>query len=174
MARGATRASRFDPYKNFKFQVIWDGRVVAGISRISGLKRTTDVVQQRDGGAAISTRQMPGRTGYEAITLERGITHDSAFEDWANIAAHSDPTSATGPTEFRKEVSIELHTESGTLLRSYKIHRAWVSEYVVLVDLDAQANAVAIEQVKLEHEGWERDSSVVEPVEKSTKGSRRT
>jgi len=160
-------AHRFDPYKNFKFRVKWDGRYVAGINSISALRRTTHVVEYRDGGGPSTLRKSPGRTSFEPITLSRGVTHDAEFEEWANkvwtygAAAGSEMSLK----DFRKDLLIELYNEAGQLVLAYKVHRAWVSEYVALDDLDADANGVAISSIRLEHEGWERDTSVVEPVE---------
>jgi phage tail-like protein len=158
---------RFDPYKNFKFRVKWDGRYVAGISRVSGLRRTTEVVRHREGGDPSSSRKSPGRTEYEAITLERGVTHDTEFEDWANKVwkLGSGLGSEVSLEDFRKDVLVELHDEAGQLVLAYKVFRCWVSEYQVLADLDANVNAIAIEHIKLENEGWERDVSVTEPKE---------
>jgi phage tail-like protein len=160
---------RFDPYKNFKFRVKWDGRYVVGISKLSGLRRTTEVVRHREGGDPSSSRKSPGRTEYEAITLERGVTHDTEFEDWANKVwkLGSGRGTEVSLQDFRKDVLLELYNEAGQLVLAYKVFRCWVSEYQVLPDLDANANAVAIEQIKFENEGWERDLSVTEPQEPS-------
>jgi phage tail-like protein len=167
MAQFSVNATRFDPYKNFKFRVRWDGRYVAGISKVSGLKRTTEVVEHRDGGDPSTSRKSPGRTKYEAITLERGVTHDPAFEQWANKVWNFG--SALGKEvslkDFRKDLIVELYNEAGQKVIAYKVFRAWVSEYQALPDLDANANAVAIQHLKLENEGWERDYDVVEPSE---------
>ena len=158
---------RFDPYTNFKFRVKWDGRYVAGVSKVSGLRRTTEVIIHREGGDPSSSRKSPGRTEYEAITLERGVTHDTEFETWANKAWNLGAGVGTEVSlkDFRKDVILELHNEAGQLALAYRIFRCWVSEYEVLPDLDANGNAVAIERIKLENEGWERDSSVPEPAE---------
>lgn len=163
---------RFDPYKNFKFRVKWDGRVVAGVARVSGLKRTTEVVRHREGGDPSSSRKSPGRTEYEAIALERGVTHDTAFEEWANKVWQLGQGlgSEVSLKDFRKDVIIEIYNEAGQLTLAYKVFRCWVSEYEVLCDLDANANAVAIEPITLENEGWERDRSVTEPSEPSRPG----
>jgi len=165
---------RFDPYKNFKFRVKWDGKYVAGISKVSGLKRTTEVVKHREGGDPSSSRKSPGRTEYEAITLERGVTHDQDFEQWANKIWNygSPPTGKANSKEaslkdFRKDIIIELYNEAGQPVVAYNIYRCWVSEIQALPDLDANANAVAIQHIKLENEGWERDYSVTEPNEPS-------
>lgn len=166
---------RFDPYKNFKFKLKFvDGRdYVAGISKVSGLKRKTEVVTHREGGDPSTSRKSPGRTEYEAITLERGVTHDVDFEQWANkVWDYSVPNPATAGREvslkdFRKDLMLELFNETGQLVIRYTIHRCWVSEYHALPDLDSNANAVAIQTIKLENEGWERDQSVVEPSEVS-------
>jgi phage tail-like protein len=167
MAEFTVNPQRFDPYKNFKFRVKWDGRYVAGISKVSGLRRTTEVVRHREGGDPSSSRKSPGRTEYEPITLERGVTHDTEFEDWANKVwkLGSGPGTEVSLADFRKDIVLELHTEAGQLVLAYRILRCWVSEYQVLPDLDANANAVAIETIKLENEGWERDLSVTEPEE---------
>jgi phage tail-like protein len=169
MAQFSVNAERFDPYKNFKFRVKWDGRYVAGISKVSSLKRTTEVVEHREGGDPSTSRKSPGRTKYEAITLERGVTHDTEFEKWANKIWNfgSGLGSEVSLSDFRKNLIIELYNEAGQLAISYKVFRAWVSEFQSLPDLDANANAVAIQSIKLEHEGWERDYDVSEPAEPS-------
>ena len=158
---------RFDPYKNFKFRVKWDGRYVAGVSKVGALKRTTEVVKHREGGDPSTTRKSPGRTDYDAITLERGVTHDLEFEKWANKVWNvgSGPGAEVSLKDFRKDILIDLFNEAGQKVISYKVFRCWVSEYQSMPDLDANANAVAIQHIKLEHEGWERDLSVVEPTE---------
>jgi phage tail-like protein len=167
MAQFSVNPQRFDPYKNFKFKVKWDGRYVAGVSKIGVLKRTTEVVKHREGGDPSMTRKSPGRTDYDAITLERGVTHDPEFENWANKVWNlgNGLGSEVSLRDFRKDVIIELYNEAGQLAISYHIYNAWVSEYQALPDLDANANAVAIQHVKLENEGWERDASVTEPTE---------
>ena len=167
MSEFTVNASRFDPYKNFKFRVKWDGRYVAGVCKVSALKRTTEVVKHREGGDPSSTRKSPGRTEYEAITLERGVTHDPEFEKWANKvwSFGSGLGAETSLKDFRKDLIIELYNEAGQLAMAYKVYRCWVSDYQAQADLDANANAVLIQSLKLENEGWERDTSVVEPSE---------
>ena len=167
MAQFSVNPQRFDPYKNFKFRVKWDGRYVAGVSKVSGLKRTTEVVKHREGGDPSSSRKSPGRSEYDAITIERGVTHDLEFERWANKVWNygSGLGAEVSLKDFRKDVMIDMYNEAGQLVISYKVYRAWVSEYQALPDLDANANAVAIQHIKLEHEGFERDYEVVEPAE---------
>ena len=167
MAQFSVNATRFDPYKNFKFRVKWDGRYVAGISKVGALKRSTEPVEHREGGDPSSTRKSPGRTKFEAITLERGVTHDVEFERWANKVWNfgSGLGAEVSLSSFRKDIIIEVYNEAGQLAIAYKVFRCWVSEYQALPDLDANANAVAIQTLKLENEGWERDYDVVEPAE---------
>jgi len=169
MAEFTANPQRFDPYKNFKFRVKWDGRYVAGVSKVSALKRTTEVVEHRSGGDQSTSRKSPGRTKFEAITLERGVTHDLEFEAWAakvwQISASLG--SEVSLADFRKDVILDFYNEAGQLAISYKIYRAWVSEFQALPDLDANANAVAIQHIKIENEGWERDISATEPTEPS-------
>ena len=170
MAQFSKNAERFDPYKNFKFRIKWDVRYVAGVSKISSLKRTTEVVKHREGGDPSSSRKSPGRTEYEAITLERGVTHDTEFEKWANKVWNYDSGlgAEVSLKDFRKDViRIEIYNEAGQLALAYKVFRCWVSEFQSLPDLDANADAVAIQTLKLENEGWERDYEVVEPEEPS-------
>jgi len=159
--------ARVDPYKNYKFRVKWDGKYVAGISRASGLIRTTEVVEHREGGDPSTSHKSPGLTKYEPITLERGVTHDTAFEDWANLVWKfgAGLGAEVALKEFRKDIIIEFYNEAGQLVLAYKVHRCWVSEYQALPELDADANAVAIQHIKLENEGWERDPDIAEPVE---------
>ncbi len=159
---------RFDPYKNFKFRVKWDeGKYIAGVSKISALKRTTEVIEHRDGGDPSSSRKCPGRTKYEPITLERGVTHCKEFEQWANKVWNygAGLGAEVSLKDFRKNIIIEVYNESGQCVISYKVYRCWVSEFQALPDLDANANAVAIQSIKLENEGWERDTAVTEPTE---------
>jgi phage tail-like protein len=168
MAQFTVNAHRFDPYKNFKFRLKWDGQYVAGLSKLSGgLKRTTEVVKHREGGDPSTTRKSPGRTEFEAITLERGVTHDTSFEAWANKIWNlgAGLGSEVSLADFRKDIILDMMNEAGQKVLSYKIYRCWVSEYQALPDLDANANAIAIQHIKLENEGWERDLSVTEPTE---------
>jgi phage tail-like protein len=167
MAQFSVNTQRFDPYKNFKFRVKWDGRYVAGVSKVSALKRTTEVVKHREGGDPSSSRKSPGRTEYDAITLERGVTHDPEFEKWANKIWNfgTGLGAEVSLKDFRKDIIIEVYNEAGQLAIAYKVYRCWVSEFQALADLDANANAVNIQHLKLENEGWERDAEVPEPTE---------
>jgi phage tail-like protein len=172
MTQFTVNPGRFDPYKNFKFRVKWDGRYVAGVSRVSSLKRTTEVVEHREGGDPSSSRHSPGRTKYDPIRLERGVTHDSAFEDWANqVWRLGAPLGGeVALASFRKDIEIELYNEAGQLVIRYKVYRCWVSEYQALPDLEADSNAVLIQSITLEQEGWERDTAVLEPKEPASTG----
>ena len=167
MAQFSINPRRLDPYKNFKFRVKWDGRYVAGVSKIGALKRSTEVVEHREGGDASSARKSPGRTKYEPITLERGVTHDPEFERWANKVWNygAGLGAEVSLKDFRKDLIIEVYNEAGQLALAYRVFRCWASEFQALPDLDANANAVAIQTLKLENEGWERDTQVPEPQE---------
>jgi phage tail-like protein len=159
MAQFTVNAQRFDPYKNFKFRVKWDGRYVAGVSKVGTLKRSTEVVKHREGGDPSSSRKSPGRTEYDAITLERGVTHDTEFEKWANKVWNfgSGLGAEVSLKDFRKDLIIAVYNEAGQLAIAYKVYRCWVSEYQALPQLDAGGNAVMISTIKLENEGWVRD-----------------
>ncbi|MDF2867152.1 MAG: phage tail protein [Gammaproteobacteria bacterium] len=166
MAQFSVNVHRFDPYKNFKFRVKWDGRYVAGIAKVSALSRSTEVVTHRSGGDPSTERKTPGQTKYETITLERGVTHDRDFEQWAskvwNYGAGAGAESSL--KDFRKDIIIELYNEAGQLALGYAVHRCWVSKYQALPELDASANAIAIQTLELQHEGWER-IEIAEPTE---------
>jgi phage tail-like protein len=167
MAQFTVNPHRQDPYKNFKFKVKWDGRYVAGVHRISALRRTTEVIEHREGGDPSMRRKSPGRTTFEPIVLERGISHDTEFERWANKVWNfgAGPGAETSLKDFRKALVIELYNEAGQLVLAYKAYRCWVSEYQALPDLDANASSVAIQSITLQNEGWERDYEVGEPAE---------
>ena len=171
MAQFTVNAERFDPYKNFKFRVKFgdSGDYVAGVSKVGALKRSTEMVEHREGGDPSTSRKSPGRTKYEAISLERGVTHDLEFERWANKVWNFGAGLGLEVSlkDFRKDITIEVYNEAGQLAIAYKIYRCWVSDYQALPDLDASANAVAIQTIKLENEGWERDYAVTEPTEES-------
>ena len=169
MAQFSVNPNRFDPYKNFKFRVKWDGRYVAGVSKVSALRRTTELVEHREGGNPSTNNKSPGRTSYEAVTLERGVTHDTEFEKWANKVWNfgAGLGAETSLADFRKDITIEVYNEAGQKVLAYNVYRCWASEYQALPELDASTNAVAIQTLKLENEGWERDYDVVEPAEPS-------
>jgi phage tail-like protein len=158
-------AHRFDPYKNFKFRVLWDQKTVLGISKVSALKRTTEVVKHREGGDNATDRKSPGRTTYDAITLERGLTHDPEFERWANKVHPYAGDTAMDLVGYKKDLTIEMMNEKGHVVYRYFLYNCWVSEYTAIPELNANANAVAIEMLKLELEGWDRDVATVEPKE---------
>jgi phage tail-like protein len=169
MAQFSVNASRVDPYKNFKFRVKWDGRSVAGISKVGALRRITEVVEHREGGDPSTSHKSPGRTTYEPITLERGVTHDLEFERWANKVWSLDAPLGTEVSlrDFRKDIVIETLNEAGQVTHAWQVFRCWPSEYQAIGDLDANGNAVAIEHLVLENEGWRRDLEVTEPAEPS-------
>ena len=169
MSEFPVNTQRLDPYKNFKFRVMWDGKYVAGVSKVGGLTRTTQVVTHREGGSPSLAHRSPGQTEYNTITLERGVTHDTEFEKWASkVWTYGNaPGQEISLKDFRKDIIIELYNETGQKVLAYKVYRCWVSEYTALPELDASANAVAIQSIKLENEGWERDTEVSEPEEPS-------
>ncbi|CAH0352693.1 MAG: phage tail protein [Aquabacterium sp.] len=158
-------ATRIDPYKNFKFRVLWDGKAVLGVSKVSSLKRTTEVVKHRSGGQNSYDHKSPGRSTYEGVTLERGITHDLEFEKWANAVGSYAGDSAMDLAGYKKDLTLEVLNEKSQVAIRYFLFRCWVSEFVTLPDLDANANAVAIEHIKIELEGWVRDADTPEPNE---------
>lgn len=167
MAEFVVNAGRLDPYKNFKFRVKWDGRYVAGVSKVSALKRTIEVVKHRSGGDPSTSHKSPGKIEFEAITLERGVTHDIEFEAWANKAMSVQNGLIPSLRDFRKDLIIELYNEANQKVIAYQVFRAWPSDFQAMADLDANGNAVLIQTLKLENEGWLRDLSVGEPAEPS-------
>lgn len=169
MPEFSVNAERYDPYKNYKFKIKWGEDYVAGVSKISALTRTTKVVEHRVGGDPSAIRKSPGQTAFEAITLERGVTHDTEFEKWANKVWSLGPVSGAEVSlrDFRKDIIIEVFNETGIPVLRYNVYRCWPSEYKALPELDANANGVAIQSLKLENEGWERDQTLLEPQEVS-------
>ena len=167
MAQFSVNAERFDPYRNFKFRVKWDGKYVAGYSKVSALKRTTEVVEHRECGDPNTVRRSPGQSTYEAITLERGVTHDTEFEKWASKVSNFGSCFGAEDSlaDFRKDVILEFYNEAGRLALAYFVFGCWVSEFQAMPEMDASGNAIAIQTLKLENEGWERDYEVIEPTE---------
>jgi phage tail-like protein len=167
MVQFEANTQRFDPYKNFKFRIKWDGKYVAGLSKMTALKRTTKLIEHREGGDASTNRKSPGRTTYDAITLSRGVTHDLEFEKWANKVwtLNNNLGKEISLKDFRKEIIIEVLNEAGQIAIAYHVYRCWVSEYQALPEMDASAYAIAIQTIKIENEGWERDEGTTEPSE---------
>jgi phage tail-like protein len=165
MPKFTANPTRYDPYRNFKFRIKFGTTYVAGLSKCSALKKTTEKVDWREGGDSSSVHKLPGKTNYDAITLTAGVTHDTTFEDWANLVNNFKGDASMSLKNFRKDISIEVYNEEGQKVLAYNVFNCWVSEYQALPELDANANAVAIQTIKLENEGWERDTSVTEPTE---------
>ncbi len=162
----SVNAHRYDPYRTFKFQIIIDGKVVVGMRKMGALKKTTEAVKWRSAGDPSHERVLPGGTSYEPITLEQGLTHDPVFEKWANLVNNIDGDGAVSLKNFRKDIIVNVLNLQGTVAISYKVFRCWVSEYQSLPELDAGTmNAVGIQTITLQHEGWQRDESVAEPAE---------
>ena len=167
MAQFPVNPHRRDPYKSFKFRVVWDGRHVAGVRKVSALKRSTEVIKHREGGDPSISRLSPGQTSFEPITLEAGLTHDPEFEQWANKVwtLGGGPGGEVSLKDFRKDIMLELLNEAGQIVIAYKIFRCWPSEFTAIPDLDANGNAVAFQTLVLQNEGWVRDTDVKEPAE---------
>ncbi len=165
MAQFTVNTHRFDPYKGFKFRVKWEGRYVAGISKVSALKQTTEPIKHREGGDPSTSRIMPGVRSFEAITLERGVTHCTEFEDWARLVYSTDGDAAISLKNFRRNIQIELLNEAAQIAKVYNVFQCWVSEYTALPELDANGTSVAIESMVLQNTGWTRDPDFGEPKE---------
>lgn len=169
MAQFTANAQRVDPYKNFRFRVKWDGNYVAGVSKVGSLKRSTQVISHREGGDPMTPRKSPGQSSFDAIVLERGVTHDPEFEKWANKVWYYPNNQQMGQElslkDFRKDIIIELYNEAGQKVIAYNVYRCWPSSFVALPELDGNGNAIAIQSLTLENEGWDRDQSVTEPTE---------
>lgn len=162
----AVNAHRYDPYRTFMFQVVIDGQPVAGLKKMSVLKKTTEAVKWRSAGDPAHERVMPGGTSYEPITLEQGLTHDPVFENWANLVNNVQGNAAMSLVAYRKDIVLNVLNLQGAVAMSYRVYRAWVSEFQALPEFDAGTmNAVGIQSIILQHEGWERDASVSEPSE---------
>jgi phage tail-like protein len=159
-------AHRYDPYRTFKFQVLIDGRPVAGLQKMGALKKTTEQVKWRSAGDPSHQRIIPGGTSYEAVALEQGLTHDPVFEEWANMVNNIEGDGGVSLLNYRKDIVINVLNLQGQVAISYKLFRAWVSEYQALPEFDANSmNTVGIQTLTLQHEGWERDLAVSEPPE---------
>lgn len=159
-------AHRHDPYRTFKFQILIDGKPVAGLKKMGALKRKTEAIKWRSAGDPSKERILPGGTSYEPITLEQGLSHDPVFENWAALVNNIEGDAAMSLKNFRKDIVINVLNLQGQVAISYKLFRAWVSEYQALPEMDAGTmNAVGIQTLTLQHEGWQRDTAVNEPTE---------
>lgn len=161
----SVNSHRIDPYKNFKFRVLWDNNAVAALSKMSAIKRSTEVVEWRAAGDSSIVRKMPGRSKFEPVTLEQGLSHDRQFMDWANLVNNPQGDAAASLLNYRKEVRIEVLNLQGVAAMAFTLSRAWVSEFQALPEMDANANAVAIQTVKFEYENFFLDEATVEPAE---------
>lgn len=165
MPKFTVNSNRFDPYHNFKFKIRWDGQYVAGLSKCSALKKTTEATPWYEAGDQSVPRKLPGKTTYDPITLSAGVTHDTTFETWANLINNYEGEAAMSLKNFRKDITLEVCNLQGKSVLAYNIFRCWVAEYQAIPELDASGNAVMIQTIKLEHEGWKRDTAVTEPAE---------
>ncbi|SEN31566.1 conserved hypothetical phage tail region protein [Paracoccus alcaliphilus] len=158
-------AHRIDPYKNFRFRVTWDGRVVAALSKMSAIKKATEAIEWRAAADAGIVRKMPGRTKFEPVTFESGLTHDRQFLEWANQVNDPQGEAANSLVNYRKAVRVEVLNMQGTPVMAFNLFRAWASEFQALPEMDANANAVAIQSLKIEYENFVLDEAVTEPAE---------
>lgn len=165
MPQFTINTTRFDPYKNYKFRLKWEGRFVAGVSKISALKRATEPVPFREGGDNSTQRLSPSTWKFDPIMIERGVTHDVEFEAWANLVNNMTGDAGMSLANFRRQVTIQLLNEAGQVAKSYNVYRCWISEYTALPELDSNAHVVAIEKIMLQNEGWARDIALTEPTE---------
>jgi len=165
MAKFTANPQRVDPYRNFKFRIKIDNNYVAGLNKCSALKKTTEMVEWYESGDPSTPHRLPGKTKYDALTLSGGVTHDTTFEDWANLVNNFQGDASMSLKKFRKDIAVDVFNEEGQKVISYQVYRCWVSEYQALPELDAAGNAVMISTIKLENEGWQRDISVKEPTE---------
>lgn len=156
------RASRFDPYRTFKFRVRFGDTTVAGVTKVSALTRTVTPTELKEAGDLLSPRNSPGAVRYDDVVLEKGLSMDNAFEDWANavVQLQADPGSTSG---FKRTVYIDVYDLNGNPqdrksqpITSYKLNRAWITKYTALPELDASGGGFGIQSVTLRHEGWER------------------
>ena len=133
------------------------------------MKRTTEPIKHREGGDPTSSRKLPGHTEFDPIVLERGVAVNALeFEKWANKVwsfANSASGRETSLKDFRRDIVIDVYDETGQKAVSYHVFNCWVSEYQPISDLDANANAVLIQHIKLENEGWVRDVDLPAPAE---------
>jgi phage tail-like protein len=158
-------AHRIDPYKNFRFRVSWDGTLVAALSKMSAIKKTTEAIEWRAAADAGIVRKQPGRTKFEAVSFEQGLTHDRKFFEWANQVNNPVGEAANSLLAYRKTVRVEVLNMQGTPVMAFNLLRAWASEFQALPEMDANANAVAIQSLKVEYENFVLDEAVVEPAE---------
>lgn len=165
MAQFSVNSHRIDPYKNFRFRVRWDGLIVAGVSKVGALKRSTEVVPHREGGDISTPRLSPTTTKFDPISLERGITFAPEFEAWVNMVYSAEGDGGVSLFRFRKDIRIELLNLQGTIVRAYNVMRCWPSEFTALPELDANGSGIAFESLTLQNEGFERDTSIVEIAE---------
>jgi phage tail-like protein len=161
----SANAHRFDPYKNFKFRLKDGERTVLGVSKVGPLKQTTQVVTYRSGGDNSWERKSPGRTSVDSVMLERGLTQDREFERWAQMVSSWGGDPLKDLVNYKRELTLEVMNEKGQVAMRYHLHECWVSEYTAMPELDAAGNAIAVESLKLELEGWSRDPETTEPDE---------
>jgi phage tail-like protein len=89
--------------------------------------------------------------------MEGCITHDQGFGLWTNKMHSNGGDSLMDLASFKRELMLEVMTEKGHVVHRYFLHNAWVSEYTVIPDFEDNANAIAIESLKLEIEGYDQD-----------------
>jgi phage tail-like protein len=161
--RGNTH--RLDPYKNFKLRVTWDGSSVPGVDRASPLGWQADVTEYRDGADPDTVHHLPGRIHYEAIALEREVTRDTAFEQWADQVRRLSPGAGQTGASYRKNIRVEVLDAAGRVVLAYDAYQCWPSGYRVLAGLDAAGRGRVTEELTLSCEGWQRDAGVVWPAQ---------
>ncbi|HLN88633.1 MAG TPA: phage tail protein [Candidatus Binatia bacterium] len=169
------KKNREDPYGNFKFRVKdSNGKTILGVSKIGALRRTTEVVKFREGGRSLADTKSPGRTSCDAMILERGITYDPNFENWANMVHSYGEKASMDLRNYKRDLALEVMNEKGQVMKRYFLYRCWVSEYSALPQLDTNQNAILVERIKLELKGWEREADTHDPNDNKIVGNHKT
>ena len=151
------RASKFDPYRKFKFRIKIDGKVVAALTKCSALTVSVASTEFRSGEMDAFKQKLPGQVTFEPITLEQGVTDDKTFELWAtamaNYMGNKGADSEKTPDDFRKDLDIEIYNLNNERVKAYRVYNCWVSKYTAVPDLDAASSDVMIQTLELQNEG---------------------
>jgi phage tail-like protein len=150
-------ALTYDPYRKFKFLVKWNNAVVMAVHKVSSITKSIDPIDWRTGGDSNFSAKVPGLTKWEPITLERGLSADTAFQEWM-VLVNKYTKAGLGADEavhaFRKNLNIEMYSLQNELVMTINVYNAWPSK-LTIADFDAKANELAIEHMELQNEGWD-------------------
>ncbi len=140
-----------DPLVSAWYGVEFQGQVQGAFRECTGLGSNNEVVDYKASGpkGEYVMKKVPGRMTWNPITLKRGITDAMDMWKWRKVVEQGKID------EARKNGSIVMFNQQGQEIARWNFVNAWPSK-ITGPAANANANEIAIEEMEIVHEGYER------------------